>query len=220
MFKRLFNFAEKLNCIMAKKLYALDVKERILTTARELFIQNGYNGTSVRDIAAASDTNIAHINYYFQSKYHLFETIFEEAFDVLVKRVFRILQSDMPIFELIESWINTYYEVLAEYPQIPIFIINEVNHNPEQLTSKIKKWVPQKVFYVLSNRLENESRKGTIKETPTIDFGLNVLSLCVFPFIFGKFVVKVADISLPEYRQILEQHRNYVIHFVLDALKP
>jgi AcrR family transcriptional regulator len=197
-----------------------DVKERILIAARELFIKNGYNGTSVRDIAAASDTNIAHINYYFQSKYHLFEIIFEEAFDVLVKRVFRILQSDIPIFELVELWINVYYEVLAEYPQIPIFIINEVNHNPEQLVAKIKKRVPQKVFYVLSNRLENESQKGTIKETPTIDFGLNVLSLCVFPFIFGKLAINVADISSAEYGAILEQHKNYVIHFVLDALKP
>jgi AcrR family transcriptional regulator len=196
------------------------VKERILAVAKDLFIKNGYNGTSVRDIAAASDANIAHINYYFQSKYHLFEIIFEEAFDVLVKRVFEILQSDMPIFELVEAWINAYYEVLAEYHQMPIFILNEVNHNPAQLISKIKKMVPHKVFYVLSNRLEDERRKGTIKETSTIDFGLNVLSLCVFPFIFEKLAVKVADISSVEYQAILEQHKKHVIHFVLEALTP
>jgi AcrR family transcriptional regulator len=197
-----------------------DVKERILVAARELFIKNGYNGTSVRDIAAASDANIAHIKYYYQSKYHLFEIIFEEAFDVLVKRVFRIIKSDMPIFELVESWITAYYEVLAEYPQIPIFILNEVNHNPEQLIAMVRKRMPEKIFQVLSNRLAEESRKGTIKETSTIDFGLNVLSLCAFPFILGGLAVKVAGISSVEYHTILAQHKNYVIRFVLDALKP
>ncbi|MDR2843548.1 MAG: TetR/AcrR family transcriptional regulator [Candidatus Symbiothrix sp.] len=202
------------------KLHTIDVKDRILNVARELFIANGYNGTSIRDIAAASDTNLAHIKYYFQSKYSLFEIIFEEAFDILVERIFSIVQSDMPFFDLVEAWINAYYEILPEYPQIPIFIINEVNHNPEQLTEMIKKRIPQQIFNQLSNRLEEEHRKGIIKETTAIDFGLNVVSLCVFPFICGKLIIKVADISSEEYLALLEQHKEFVIRFILDALKP
>jgi AcrR family transcriptional regulator len=132
----------------------VDVKERILAAARSLFIQNGYNGTSVREIAATSDTNVAHLNYYFQSKYHLCEIIFEEAFDVLVKRVFRTLQSDMPVFELVEAWIHSYYEVLADYPQIPLFILNEMNHNPDSLVAMIKKREPHSMLNKLSVRLE------------------------------------------------------------------
>ena len=73
-----------------------DVKDRILEVARKLFIKNGYNGTSVRDISTASNTNIAHIKYYFDSKYNLFEIIFEEAFDVLVKRIEQIILKDEP----------------------------------------------------------------------------------------------------------------------------
>ncbi|MDR1886324.1 MAG: TetR/AcrR family transcriptional regulator [Prevotellaceae bacterium] len=205
---------------MAKQLHTLDVKERILSVARELFIKDGYNSVSVRDIAAASDTNIAHINYYFQSKHHLFEIIFEDAFDILVKRVFAILRSDMPIFELIEAWINAYYELLAEYPQIPIFILNEINRNSEQLVEKIKNRIPKEIFYHLSSRLEEEYRKGTIKETSAVDLGLNIISLSVFPFTFGKFVMKISDISVAEYHAFLKQHKHYVIRFVLDALKP
>jgi AcrR family transcriptional regulator len=198
----------------------LDVKERILQVSRELFIKNGYNGTSVRDIAAASGTNVAHIKYYFQSKYKLFEIIFEEAFNILIHRVFSIIQSDMPFFELIEAWINAYYEILPEYPQIPIFILSEINHHPDNLIKLAKKQNPQEKFSVLARRLDEEMRKGTIKETSVVDLGLNIISLCAFPFMLGKFAAKVAEISIEEYYAMMEKHKLYVIQFIMDALKP
>ncbi len=85
---------------------------------------------SIRDIAAASGANVAHVKYYFNSKANLFEIIFDEAFEILVKRIFTTLGSDIPFLEMIEKWINIYYEILPEYPQIPIFILNEINHSP------------------------------------------------------------------------------------------
>jgi AcrR family transcriptional regulator len=206
---------------MAKKLYALDVKERILTTARELFIQNGYNGTSIRDIATASDTNVAHVKYYFQSKYNLFEIIFEEAFEVLVERIFTTVQSDKPFLEMVELWIGAYYELLPKYPQIPIFILNEINQSQEHyLTDLIKKRNLQKVFYIITDKIEEAIKKGTIKEISTVDFGLNIASLCVFPFMVGGLAMKMADISTAEYHVLLKQHKDCVVRFVQDALKP
>ncbi|MDL2282628.1 TetR/AcrR family transcriptional regulator [Parabacteroides sp. OttesenSCG-928-G06] len=197
-----------------------DVKGRILEVARQLFIEKGYNGTSIRDIAAASGTNVAMINYYYHSKYNLFEYIFEESFDVVVHRVFSILGSDMPILEMIECWIDSYYESLMEYPQIPIFILNEVNQHPERLPERIKRRDPYKIFLKVSARLEEEVKKGTIRETSVIDLLLNILSLCVFPFMFGSLAVKVADRSMEEYQEILVKHKEYVKSFVIQALKP
>jgi AcrR family transcriptional regulator len=196
-----------------------DVKQRILDVSRELFIRNGYKGTSVRDIAAASGTNVAHIKYYFQSKYRLFEIIFEDAFNILVNRVFSIIQSDIPFFEMIECWIDAYYKTLMEYPQIPMFIINEINQNSDGLVRFIKKQNPQDKYLIIANRLNEEIEKGTIKNVPAINFGLNIMSLCVFPFIFGKLVMTVSDVPITEYYKILEQHKQYVIQFVTEALK-
>jgi AcrR family transcriptional regulator len=206
--------------IMSEIQNTSDVRERILRVSRELFIQNGYNGTSVRDIAAASSTNVAHIKYYFQSKYNLFEIIFEEAFAILIRRVFSVLHSDIPFFELLEQWIGAYYETLDEYPQIPIFILNEISQNPDRLVALIKRHNPEQIYAVIAARLDREMRKGTIRETPMIDFGLNVMSLCAFPFVFGKFAVKVTGIPMDEYRRILAQHRVYVTRFIMNALKP
>jgi AcrR family transcriptional regulator len=47
-------------------------KLRILEVARVLFAEKGFEGTSVRDIAAEADVNVASLNYHFLSKDNLF----------------------------------------------------------------------------------------------------------------------------------------------------
>ncbi|MDR1974167.1 MAG: TetR family transcriptional regulator [Bacteroidales bacterium] len=196
------------------------VKDRILSAARDLFVKNGYDGTSVRDIADASGANVAHIKYYFQSKGHLFEIIFEESLDTLIKQIFPIIESDMPIFDLVEAWITAYYDLLPKYPQIPIFVINEMNHNPDKLAALVKKYSPERVILTLDKRFKMEYKKGTIKKIPAVDFALNVLSLSIFPFIFGRLVVKVSGVDPEFYRAILKRHKKYVVRSILDSLKP
>jgi AcrR family transcriptional regulator len=52
-----------------------DKKSRIIDVAVELFSRNGFEGTSMRDLATAAGVNIAMINYYFGTKEKLFEAI-------------------------------------------------------------------------------------------------------------------------------------------------
>ncbi|MBL7719020.1 MAG: TetR/AcrR family transcriptional regulator [Flavipsychrobacter sp.] len=50
----------------------------IMETAEQLFADNGYDGTSIRDIAHQADVNVAMISYYFGSKEKLLQAIFEK----------------------------------------------------------------------------------------------------------------------------------------------
>jgi AcrR family transcriptional regulator len=54
-----------------------DKKEHIINNAIELFARNGFEGTSIRDLAAAADVNVAMVNYYFGTKEKLFESLVE-----------------------------------------------------------------------------------------------------------------------------------------------
>jgi len=55
-----------------------DKKIHIINHAVELFAEKGFEGTSIRDLAARADVNVAMINYYFGSKEKLFESMVEE----------------------------------------------------------------------------------------------------------------------------------------------
>lgn len=199
---------------------SLEVKGKILKEAHVLFLKNGFRGTSVRDIAKASGTNVAMVNYYYQSKYNLFEIIFEEALDIFTKRIFDTITSDLPFFELIETWVHAYYELLFEYPQIAAFILNEVSLNPDGLTQRIKKRNPYNSFSKIEERIEEEIAKGTIRETPAADFLLNMLSMCMFPFMFGNLAMTLMEIPRNTYDVLIANHEKYVIEFTINALKP
>jgi AcrR family transcriptional regulator len=54
-----------------------DKKEHIIDHAVELFAEKGFEGTSIRDLAAKAGVNVAMVNYYFGSKEKLFEDMVE-----------------------------------------------------------------------------------------------------------------------------------------------
>lgn len=56
-------------------------QNEILLVAEDLFAKNGFDGTSVRDIAQEAGINVAMINYYFGSKEGLLETLVKERAD-------------------------------------------------------------------------------------------------------------------------------------------
>ena len=65
----------------------LNTKEQIIASARELFSEYGYNGTSIRQIADKSGVNIAAINYHFGNKHGLFWSILVAADDWLNQKI-------------------------------------------------------------------------------------------------------------------------------------
>lgn len=197
-----------------------DVKSRILHEAKGLFITNGYAGTSIREIAKASGANVAHIKYYFDSKAKLFEIIFDEAFEIMVARIHATLDSDLPFMEMIDNWIDIYFDILPEYPMIPIFILNEINQRHDTLANKIISKKPYKIFNRLSERMQDEIDKGAIRDIPVLDFGLNILSLCVFPFMFTGFATQITHRSEKEYNVWIRNHKEHIKDFVKNALRP
>lgn len=56
----------------------VDKRTHILSVAEQLFAENGFDGTSVRDIAQLANVNLAMISYYFGSKEKLLEALIED----------------------------------------------------------------------------------------------------------------------------------------------
>ena len=52
------------------------VQKRLLEAAEELFCENGFGATSVRDLTTRAGCNVAAVNYYFGSKDNLYEEVF------------------------------------------------------------------------------------------------------------------------------------------------
>ena len=56
-------------------------RERILHAAAEIFADRGFRGTSIRAICEKAGTNVAAVNYHFQSKEKLYIEVFRNLFE-------------------------------------------------------------------------------------------------------------------------------------------
>jgi AcrR family transcriptional regulator len=56
-------------------------KEKILDTAEALFMEHGFEATSLRAITTAAGVNLAAVNYHFGSKEELFQTVLTRRLD-------------------------------------------------------------------------------------------------------------------------------------------
>jgi AcrR family transcriptional regulator len=69
-------------------------KDRILGAAEELFAQNGFAGTSLRQVTSRADVNIAAVNYHFGSKENLVNEVFRRRMDEMSgQRLARLAQA-------------------------------------------------------------------------------------------------------------------------------
>lgn len=88
---------------------------QIMEAAEELFADNGFSGTSVRDIAEKASVNLAMISYYFGSKEKLMEAMFTYRGHHLTLQLQNIIdnQSLSPIQKmdkLVEDYIDRIFK--------------------------------------------------------------------------------------------------------------
>lgn len=90
----------------------LSAEDRILNSARKVFLLNGFHGATIRKIAEGADVSKTSIHYYFRSKMKLFEIIVPGIIDEFTRN-------------------ETDREIRL---QITIFFLAEMNNNQEQFT--------------------------------------------------------------------------------------
>ena len=70
-------------------------KDRILHAAEDLFAQQGFASTSLRQVTSRADVNIAAVNYHFGSKDNLINEVFRRRMDEMSAQRIAALQQAM-----------------------------------------------------------------------------------------------------------------------------
>jgi AcrR family transcriptional regulator len=91
----------------------LEVRERILTTAREFFAKNGFNDTTVDEIAEAADVAPATFFNHFHSKQALLDLMTDEVVEYLHALSTQHLEGDGSSQERLRRFIESAVESIA-----------------------------------------------------------------------------------------------------------
>lgn len=91
-------------------------RQRILGAAEGLFAEHGFAGTSLRQVTAAAQVNLAAVNYHFGSKDNLIEEVFRRRLDELSRRRLERLaeinaKADASLEDILEAFITPALEL-------------------------------------------------------------------------------------------------------------
>ena len=194
-------------------------EERIMTAARKVFLAKGLAGARMQDIADEAGINKALLHYYFRNKQKLFEMIFMEAAQKLFPKINFIFESNMPLFEKIEHFADEYITVMVENPYLPSFVLNEINQDPVSFFKRLneKFGFPDPALFL--KQIEREIKKRTIKRINPVQLLMNMLSLCIFPFMAKPMFQLRIGLGETEFREFMNQRKKEVPRFIIDSIK-
>ncbi len=197
----------------------LTTEERILEAAKRVFILRGLDGARMQDIADEAGINKAMLHYYFRSKDGLFEKVFDSISGKILPDLTAIIEQDVPIVVILDRIIHRYIDFIAENPSVPLFLISELTKDPERIKNLLNHTQNFSKMQGFGIKLMQEMQAGKIKQVNPLHLILNMLSMCIFPFVAQPMVQHVMKISDADYALVLSQRKEQVSQFIHAALR-
>lgn len=186
-------------------------EEKIKEAARRVFTRKGYAATRTRDIAEESGFNLALINYYFRSKERLFDMIMLEHIQTFVHSISEILNNrNTTLQEKLHVLIDHYIDMLISNPNLPLFVLNEINADPQKLMDRvcIDKIAGEKPY--IAEQWNEMTAAGKGPPFNPIHMLINVASLTIFPFLGSPVIRNRTGMSIDDYNKLMEERKKLI----------
>ena len=106
-----------------------DSRSKILNASAQLFVKNGYDGTSVRQIAKEAGVNIAMISYYFKSKEGVLVDLITETSNKMDEKTRKIKDLNLEPRERTTLIFQTYVDHFVDYDLVSYVFGTELSLN-------------------------------------------------------------------------------------------
>lgn len=147
-----------------------DCQSAMIAVATPLFAAKGFNGVSVRELAAAAEVNISMISYYFGGKEGLYAAVLNEQFATL-KKVADIKSMEADPLRKFELYVRATVARYRKNPYLLRFYTSELtNPTPcfETIVKPAIKGVVQLLIETFSEGLSHEKFRAGLDPTDTV----------------------------------------------------
>lgn len=188
------------------------LEARIVDAARQLFIERGFVGTSMSDIASRAGINRPTLHYYFRTKERMFDAVFGGIVGTLVPRVKDIvLQPDRPIGERVASVVDAYYDVFGANPGLPMFIVREMHRDFDGVVRTIMELRLGQYIESVRQGLLGEMDSGRLRQVPMRYLFLTFYSMLTMPFVAGNLCRTVLLDEGETFADLLAGWKPYIV---------
>lgn len=190
----------------------------MIDAARRLFIEKGFQDTTMSDIAELAGVNRSTLHYYFANKDVMFRAVFSSIVETLMPRLREIMASRKPLIERLSLVIDEYFERFLENPSIPGFIISEIQRDVDHLIATAREMHYDKIFSLVRDVLNSEMEAGRLKKIPMYMVFTAFYGSIAFPFLTKNLFVSWFKMDETEYRSMIMEWKGYMLMQVTNLL--
>ncbi|GAA4458227.1 TetR/AcrR family transcriptional regulator [Nibrella saemangeumensis] len=195
-----------------------DTEAKIKRAAEQVFLEYGYEGAKIRQIADAAGVNIALVNYYFRSKEQLFKSIYMENFMAFFGRIVMLLNEETPLEVKIWKIVDRYTDFILDNPLIPMFVLSESRNGGTFFKELHVREVIKSAYF--TKQLQEEISKGAIRPIKPLHLIMTIIGNIVFPILARPIVSYIGDLDDDGFRQFMEERKKIVPEMVMAYLRP
>ncbi len=131
-------------------------------------------------------------------------------------QIVSLLNKELPLEDKIREFVREYLSVIKKNPEIPSFIIRELNTNPSRIQEFFRAQVAKRIQPFIE-QVKDASEAGIIKgDLPPEQVIINIMSLVIFPFI-GKPILQILfNIDNSAFDDFVDQRLEYLPDFVVE----
>lgn len=160
------------------------MEERILACAENLFLEKGFDATSMSDIALCAGINRPTLHYYFRTKDKMFRAVLARIVLSFVPRVYEIVaSSDKPVAERVSQVVDAYIAIFTAKPCLPLFMAREIQRDFDFLVKMLRQEQIDRYVHKIIRALQTEMDEGKLKKVPLRTLFYTFYGLLVFPFL-------------------------------------
>ena len=194
-------------------------EEVIFEAANEVFIKKGMDGARMQDIADHAGINKALLHYYYRTKEHLFNAVFEKITGQLFRRFAPVFDENSTLEEKIRFFYSEHISFLQSNPGLPSFVLNEINRNPARVKKLLQRFDISEIWNTLESQHREELKRYniTIETLPQLMTTIDAIS--VFPFAARGIMEAIFEKLGVNYDDYMEKRKEYAADFVIKAIK-
>lgn len=192
-------------------------KDSIVDAAISLFNVNGFNGTSIRDIAGKAKVNSANISYYFDNKHglleHCFTFFFERYIEVIEQGLTYLDHSaTLCLKKVVENIMYYQFENL----HLTRMILREISIDSQVVREIMSTYLMKERFY-FSKVLERGVKTKEFRPLSPDYIILQLKGILNMPFLNTQYMTEVLHV-LPNEKYFADKYIQEVFYWVERVL--
>ncbi len=199
-------------------------REKIKAAAQEVFVQRGYDGARMHEIADRAGANKAMIYYYFNSKETLFEAILRETFHEMmtsVRNLFSVPITDPE--EIIPKIVHLHLQFLRDHPHIPQMMVREI-HSGNPIVTRVMKQIlseeAQENIEQIARFFFIAKQRKKIRSVDADQIIWNILALNLFYFFTKPMLQTIWPNQCADEDRLLQRREKAIVDLLLYGLLP